>query len=304
VKIVSLLPSATEIVFALGLGDQLEGVTYECDFPNQARTKPVVSDTALPKGRHASPQEIDRLVSDFMRRHEPIYTLDRERIQQVQPDLILAQDLCRVCAVPSGQVEDALAELGCSSEVLSLDPHAIEDILECIIAVGLATDAQAKAEEIVQGLRARIDRVRSRAAALPTTRTLCLDWADPPFVAGHWIPGMVAMAGGENLLNAPGSPSHQIDWDVVERAPPEVIVFMPCGYGLTEAEVQAKELFRVPTFAATPAARTGLVVAVDASSYFSRPGPRIVDGLEILAWAIHPDEFEEPDSRRAAVLLP
>jgi iron complex transport system substrate-binding protein len=304
VKIVSLLPSATEIVFALGLGDQLEGVTYECDFPDQARTKPVVSGTALPKDRQTSPQEIDRLVSDFMRRHEPIYVLDRDRIQQVQPDLILAQDLCRVCAVPSGQVKDALAELGCSSEVLSLDPHTIEDILDCILAVGLATNTKAEAEELVQSLRARVDLVRSRAATLPTTRTLCLEWGDPPFVAGHWIPGMVAMAGSENVLNAPRSPSRRIDWDVIEDARPEVIVFMPCGYGLPEAEMQAKELFSEPRFAATPAARTGRVVAVDASSYFSRPGPRIVDGLEILAWAIHPEAFDEPPGGRAALVLP
>jgi iron complex transport system substrate-binding protein len=299
VKIVSLLPSATEIVFALGLGDQLEGVTYECDYPEEARTKPVVSDTALPRDRPLSARQIDDLVAGFMARREPIYVLDKPLIQWVQPDLILAQDLCRVCAVPSGQVEDALAELGCTADVLSLDPHTIDEILESILVVGGATEKRADAEDMVAGLRARINGVRARAAALPSIRTLCLEWSDPPFVAGHWIPGMVGLAGGDNLLNAPGQPSWQPDWRQIVDAAPEVIVFMPCGFYLEDAESQAEELFEIPDFADTPAARLGNVFAVDASSFFSRPGPRIVDGLEILAWAIHPEGFPQPPRDRA-----
>jgi iron complex transport system substrate-binding protein len=299
VKIVSLLPSATEIVYALGLGDQLEGVTYECDYPEDARTKPVVSDTALPQDHPLTAREIDDLVAGFMARQEPIYMLDKPLIQRVQPDLILAQDLCRVCAVPSGQVEDALAELGCAADVLSLDPHTLEDILESILAVGRATGKRADAEIMVAGLRARIGRVRDRADALRPVRTLCLEWSDPPFVAGHWIPGMVDMAGGKNLLNAAGQPSWQPAWRQIADAAPEAIVFMPCGYFLEDAQSQAKRLFDVPDFADTPAALMGNVVAVDASSYFSRPGPRIVDGLEILAWAIHPEGFPEPPPDRA-----
>jgi iron complex transport system substrate-binding protein len=299
VKIVSLLPSATEIVFALGLGDQLEGVTYECDYPEEARSKPVVSDTGLPQDRPLTAREIDDLVAGFMARHEPIYVLDKPLIQHVQPDLILAQDLCRVCAVPSGQVGEALAELGCSSEVLSLDPHTIEDIMECILAVGRATRTQPEAEAIVAGLRARIERVRSRAAMLPSIRALCLEWSDPPFVAGHWIPGMVEIAGGVNLLNPPNEPSRAVTWHEVPEAAPELIVFMPCGYYLEEAQSQAEQLFDITEFADTPAARMGRVFAVDASSYFSRPGPRIVEGLEILAWAIHPEAFPQPPLDRA-----
>ena len=293
-KILSLLPSATEIVFALGLGDQLEGVTYECDFPPEARSKPVVSDTALPQDRRLSAREIDDFVSTSMDRREPIYTLDKELIQRVQPDLILAQDLCRVCAVPSGQVEDALSELGCSSEVLSLDPQTIDDILEGILEVGRATRTEDLAGEIVAGLLKRMGRVRSRTAGLPSVRTLCLEWSDPPFVGGHWVPGMVELAGGTNLLNGPGEPSRKVSWIDVAAEGPEVVVFMPCGYYLEEAETEAQALFEVADFAQTPAARLGNVFAVDASSYFSRPGPRIVDGLEILAWAIHPEAFPEP----------
>ena len=294
-KIVSLLPSATEIVFALGLGDQLEGVTYECDHPAEARTKPVVSETALPQDRRLAAGEIDELVRGHMDRREPIYELNKELIQKIQPDLILAQDLCRVCAVPSGQVEDALEELGCTSRVLSLDPTSIEDILDDVVRVGEATGTADRAGELVAELRDRVEHVRRAAVRLPSIRTLCLEWSDPPFVAGHWIPGMVEIAGGTNLLNDPKQPSRTVTWREVRDAAPEVIVFMPCGYYLEDAETEGERLFDHPDFAETPAARTGAVYAVDATSYFSRQGPRIVEGLEILAWAIHPDSFSQPE---------
>jgi len=302
VRIVSLLPSATEIVFALGLGDQLDGVTYECDFPPEARTKPVVSDTALPQDRPLSAAEIDRLVGGFMDRREPIYQLDKGLIRDIQPDLILTQDLCRVCAVPSGQVEDALKELGCSSTVVSLDPHSLEEILDSILEVGRATGTEANAARLAGELRERIQRMKDRATRLPSIRTLCLEWSDPPFVGGHWIPEMVGIAGGTNLLNEPKVASRTVTWKEVADSMPEVIVFMPCGYYLDDAEAEAGRLFQQPDFAGTPAARGNAVFAVDASSYFSRPGPRIVDGLEILAWAIHPEAFPEPPSDRIVPL--
>ncbi len=303
-KIVSLLPSATEIVFALGLGDRLEGVTYECDFPPGATTKPVVSETALPQEPSLGAREIDRLVRDHMDRREPIYELNKELIQKIQPDLILAQDLCRVCAVPSDQVEDALQELGCASQVLSLDPSTIEDILDDIVRVGDATGTGEHARELVAGLRERVERVRRRARGLPSISTLCIEWSDPPFVGGHWIPGMVRIAGGTNLLNDAKQPSRTIGWRDVADAAPEVVVFMPCGYHLEDAEAEGRRLFEHPEFAETPAARTGAVYAVDATSYFSRPGPRVVDGLEILAWAIHPDAFPQPPSDALVRLAP
>lgn len=296
VKIVSLLPSATEIVFALGLGDHLEGVTYECDHPAEARSKPVVSTTALPQDRPLSSREVDHLVSGFMAQGEPIYVLDKDLIQKIQPDLILCQDLCRVCAVPSGQVEDALDELGCKAEVISLDPNTIDQILENIVQVGRSTRTEELARSLAYGLSERIEAVRRTAAGLPSIRTFCLEWSDPPFAAGHWIPGMTEIAGGAHLLTGsdPPAPSRKVTWREVADAGPEVIVFMPCGYYLEEAEAEAEKLYDVPDFAETPAARLGNVFAVDASSYFSRPGPRIVDGLEILAWAIHPEAFPEP----------
>ena len=303
-KIVSLLPSATEIVFALGLGDQLEGVTYECDFPPEARSKAVVSDTALPQDRPLDPGEIDAMVRSSMERQDPLYTLDRELIQEIQPDLILAQDLCRVCAVPSGQVEDALEELGCRSEVLSLDPHSLGDVLDGIVRVGRATGTDALAQKVVMSLRERMEAVRRRAAGLPSIGTLCLEWSDPPWVGGHWVPEMAALAGGTNLLNDPGQPSRTVTWRDIRGAGPEVIVFMPCGLTLDEAESQGATLLRNPDVAATPAARAGSVFAVDGSSYFSRPGPRLVDGLEILAWCVHPQAFRQPSAEAVSRLAP
>ena len=295
-KIVSLLPSATEIVFALGLGDQLEGVTYECDFPPEATSKPVVSETALPQDRLLSPAEIDAMVGGFMDRQESIYRLDRDLIQRIQPDLILAQDLCRVCAVPSGQVQDALKELGCSSQVISLDPHTLEDVWKGIAEVGRATGTEALATELVEGFRHRIERVRTKAVRLPTIRTLALEWSDPPWIGGHWVPEMVTIAGGTNLLSEPAQPSRRAGWREIADATPEVIVVMPCGFYLDEAQEQAERLYAQPDFAGTSAARNGDVFAVDASSYFSRPGPRLLDGLEILAWAVHPDSFPRPSA--------
>ena len=297
-KIVSLLPSATELVYELGLGDSLEGVTFECDHPSDARSKPVVSDTALPTERPLAPGEIDDLVTEHMDRKEPLYVLDKELIAKIQPDLILTQDLCRVCAVPSGQVEDALDELGCRSEVISMDPQGLDDVLDSFLDVGRATGTDTRARDLVGSLRDRVESVRSRSARLPSIRTLASEWLDPPFVGGHWIPEMVAIAGGQNLLTSPKERSRTATWREIADANPEVIVHMPCGYYLEDAEEEAARLYAVPELRETGARSSGSIFATDASAYFSRPGPRIVDGLEILAWAIHPDAFPEPPQGR------
>jgi len=295
VKIVSLLPSATEIVYALGLGDSLEAVTDECDHPGEAVTKPVASRSALPQGPPPTAREIDEAVRERMDAKEPLYVLDKVLIQRIQPDVILTQDLCRVCAVPSGDVQRALDEIGANgAKVLSLDPHSLEQILDSIAMLGTALGAGERAERLVASLRARLDAVRSTALRLPTIRTFCLEWSDPLFVAGHWVPEMVEIAGGTNLLNAKEQPSRVVAWREIRDAGPEVVAFMPCGYYLDEAEEEGRALYANPEFAETPAARERNVFAVDATSFFSRPGPRIVNGLEILAWAIHPDAFPEP----------
>jgi iron complex transport system substrate-binding protein len=301
-KILSLLPSATEIVYALGLEDQLVGVTCECDFPPEARAKPVMSRTVLPADGDAPPAEIDRLVAEQVAEGEPLYTIDSDAVARTQPDLILAQDLCRVCAVPSGQVEDALAVIGCRADVLSLDPSTLDDILDGITEVGRRAGREAHADELVAGLRARAAAVEAATRRLARPRTLTLEWLDPPFVGGHWVPEMVERAGGLVLAAEAGQPSRRVSWDEVAAARPEVIVFIPCGYGLAQAMEQGRELLVVPQVATSPAGRTGRVLAADASSYFSRPGPRVISGLEALAWALHPDALPPPPPGTMAVV--
>lgn len=294
-KIVSLIPSATEIVYALGLGEALVGVTDECDFPADAVTKPVVSRSALPAGRPLGPRDIDDAVRDRLEAGRPLFVLDRELLQREGPDVILTQDLCRACAIPQGDVRRALDELGLpDATVLSLDPRNLAQILDAILAVGKLLERAERAEEIVGALRERIERVKRASVRLPTIRTFCMEWSDPPFAAGHWVPEMVELAGGTNLLGEKEQPSREVTWREIGDAGPEVVVFMPCGYYLEEAEDEGRSLFQHPDFAGTSAARERNAFAVDATSYFSRPGPRIVDGLEILAWAIHPEAFPEP----------
>jgi iron complex transport system substrate-binding protein len=288
-RIVSLLPSATEIVYALGLGDELAGVTFECDHPPEARTKPVVSTTALPDSPDLSAREIDEAVTASMAQGQPIYALDRERIAAIQPDLILAQDLCRVCAVPSGDVQDALAVLDCRADVVSLDPATLDDVIACLGAVGAATGTTERAEELMARLRERLDRVRDAVAGRPRPRTFALEWADPPFGGGHWVPDMIERAGGEPVLGATGAPSRRLAWSDVEAARPEVLAFMPCGYGLDGAVAQGRALLDVPELR-----HVAQIYAVDANAMFSRPGPRVVDGVETLAWALHPDAVPAP----------
>ena len=299
-KIVSLTPSATEIVYALGLGDQLAAVTDECDFPPEARTKPIVSRFALPAGRLLSAGAIDRAVRDRVDAGQALYTLDRDLIRRIQPDVILAQDLCRVCAVPSGDVEDALGQLGVDAKVLSLDPKSLDDVIGTVEAAGRALDAEDRAADVAAAMREQIRRVQRTALRLPSIRSLALEWTDPPFVGGHWIPDMVQIAGGTNLLSQKEQPSRHVTWREISDATPEVVVVMPCGYFLSEAEDEAARLYGNPEFATTPAALEGAVFAVDASSHFSRPGPRIVDGLDILAWAIHPEAYPEPSPESIA----
>jgi iron complex transport system substrate-binding protein len=293
-KIVSLLPSATEIVFALGLGDSLEGVTHECDYPAEAREKPVVMWSSLPSSAPRPPGEIDQLVREKMDAREPLYVLDRALIQRIQPDVILTQDLCRVCSIATGQVQDALADLGVDAKVLSLEPNTLEEIFVSIEAVGKLLEREREAKELTESLRARVEAVKRTGLRLPTIRTLALEWFDPPFGGGHWVPEMIELAGGTNLLTDKGQPSTTVTWRQIRDATPEVVVFMPCGYYLDEAEEEGHRLFGNPEFADTPAAREGNVFAADATSYFSRPGPRIVDGLDIMAWAIHPEAYPEP----------
>jgi iron complex transport system substrate-binding protein len=271
-------------------------VTDECDFPPEAVTKPVISRSALPQGRIQTPREIDEAVrAQVAAADGQLYVLDRELLRRERPDVILTQDLCRVCAVPSGQVQRALDELGLpDAKVVSLDPNTLEDIVVQIETVGTMLDREERAKEIAEVMRTRIAKVKDTAKRVLSLSVFCLEWSDPPFSAGHWVPEMVDAVGAIPVLAEKGQPSREVAWHEVRAAGPEVIVFMPCGYYLEEAEEEAQSFLDHPEFADTPAVRNGNVFAVDATSYFSRPGPRIIDGLEILAWAAHPDDYPEP----------
>jgi iron complex transport system substrate-binding protein len=294
-KIVSLLPSATEIVFALGLGDSLVGVTDECDYPPDAVTKPIVSRSALPQGRPLSAREIDEAVRGKLDGKEPLYVLDTDLLRRERPDVVLTQDLCRVCAVPSGQVEQALEKIGLpDAKVLSLDPNTLEEVIAQIDAVGKLLERPEEAAKLTGSLRMRVAKVKEVATRLPMLNVFCLEWSDPPFAAGHWVPEMVEAAAGVNLLSEKGGPSRVVTHRQIRDANPEAIVFMPCGYYLEEAEEEAAPILTHAELRETSAVRNGNVFAVDATSYFSRPGPRVVDGLEILAWALHPDAYPTP----------
>jgi iron complex transport system substrate-binding protein len=302
-KIASLLPSATEIVFALGLEDDLVGVTDECDYPAAAVTKPVISRSTLPQGRIHTPREIDDAVRARVGSDGQLYQLDTDLLRRERPDVILTQDLCRVCAIPSGQVQQALDQIGLpEAKVLSLDPHTLDEVIATIGVVGKLLDRRETADALIVSLRERVATVKETARRLPSVSVLALEWSDPPFAAGHWIPGMITTVGGTPVLTEDGQPSRETAWHEVRAAMPEVIVFMPCGYYLEEAEEEAETFLDHPEFADTPAVRNGNVYAVDATSYFSRPGPRIVDGLEILAWAVHPDAYPTPPEGTIAKL--
>jgi iron complex transport system substrate-binding protein len=295
-RIVSLLPSATEIVYTLGLEGHLVGVTDECDWPPQARTVQVVSRSALPPV--AEPAEIDRLVSASIGGGQPLYRLDTDAIGELRPDLVLAQDLCAVCAVPSGQVNQALDVLGCQAEVISLDPSSLDEVLEGMLQVGKATGVPERAGEVIAGLRERLARVQATVEGLERPRVFALEWGDPPFNGGHWVPEMLQLAGAEVVLACPGAPSVRVSWAQIEAAAPQVVVFMPCGYDLQAAAEEARQsLLARPELAGVEA-----IVAVDASAFFSRPGPRLVDGVEILAAALHPERLPPPPAGTAVRL--
>jgi len=280
VRLVSLLPSATEIVYALGLGDELVGVTFECDEPASARAeKAVVVGGRDTRGMTAG--EIDRYVRAQLAAGADLYTLRAEALAALQPDLILTQDLCRVCALPSGHVEDALDYLGCRADVLSLDPRSLDDVLDSILAVGARTGVPDRATRLVTELRARLGRVAARVAGRARPRVAVIEWVDPPFTAGHWIPDLVRAAGGQPVAARPGAPSVQTTWSAIMAAAPDHVVVAPCGYHLPGAIDQARSVAQhLPGIA---------VWAIDADGIVVRPGPRLVDGVEAIASILHRD---------------
>lgn len=279
VRLVSLLPSATEIVYALGLGDDLAGVTFECDEPAAAR-----ADNAIVIGGRdtsgMSPGEIDNYVRTRLAAGGDLYTLRAQALADLAPDLILTQDLCQVCALPSGHVSDALDYLGCRADVLSLDPHSLEDVLDSILAVGERAGVPGRAVRLVRELRARLADVAAHVAGRPRPRVAAVEWIDPPFTAGHWVPDLITAAGGDPVTGQAGQPSTETSWATVSAAGPDLLLVAPCGYHLPPAIEQAQRVAGL--FPDIP------VWAIDADGIVVRPGPRLVHGVEAIASILHP----------------
>jgi iron complex transport system substrate-binding protein len=285
VRLVSLLPSATEIVYALGLGENLVGVTFECDEPPAARSEKTIvvggRDT-----RGMTPREIDSYVRAQLAAGADLYTLHARALADLRPDLILTQDLCRVCALPSGHVDEALGYLGCQADVLSLDPHSLDDVLGSILEVGRRTGVGDRAMQLVDELRARLARIATAVAGRPCPAVAVVEWVDPPFTAGHWVPDLVSAAGGRPVAAQPGVPSVATNWAAIAAASPDLIVVAPCGYHLPGAVEQARSAAQ---------ALPGLPVwAIDADGIVVRPGPRLVDGVEAIASILHPGAVPAP----------
>ena len=292
-RIVSLLPSATEIVSALGLEDRLVGVTHECDYPASVRALPKVTHTLIPTD--ASSAEIDALVRDKLGAQSALYTLDMEMMERLHPDLIVTQALCDVCAVAEREVRAAACALPGAPEVLNLEPETLEEVLHCVQLVGDRTGIPDRAREVVRALRARVDAV---IAAVRTARTrprvALLEWLDPPFSTGHWNPELIRLAGGVDGLGREGQKSVRLEWAQVTGWSPEVILISCCGFTAERTLEELHVLERVHGWEDLPAVRDGRVFITDGASYFSRPGPRLVDSLELLAHVIHPDLFPLP----------
>jgi iron complex transport system substrate-binding protein len=293
-RIVSLVPSATEMLYALSLGSDVVGVTHECDFPAGARELPKVTRDVLPAG--LSSAQIDAAVKERTLAGDSIYELDVEQLHALGPDLIVTQALCAVCAVSYDDVRAIADELDTHPQVISLDPHTVGEVLGDARTLAQATDAKDAAVELVRDASARIDRVRLAVRGAKRPRVVALEWLDPPFVAGHWTPQLIDYAGGEDVLGLAGEHSEERSWEEVAAAQPDVVIAMPCGFD-DELSYREAEMHRD----ALAGVGAGEVVAVDAAAYFSRPGPRIIDGLELLAHILHPDLVAQAPGRALTV---
>jgi iron complex transport system substrate-binding protein len=296
-RIASLVPSATEMLFALGLGGSVVGVTHECDWPPEAAELPHLTATVLPPGLDAG--EIDAAVKEVVGEGRALYTLDEERLVALEPDLIVTQAVCEVCAVSYEDVVALAQRLPGAPRVLQQDPSSLGEVLDDVVRLGEAAGIGERAGELRRALEARLGAVRTAVAGAARPRVLALEWLDPPFLGGHWIPEMIAVAGGADVAGRPGEKSPQVEWEALTGLEPEVIVSMPCGWYLEDSRAQAlAHLDRLGTLGA------GRIFAVDAASTFSRPGPRLIDGVELLAHLFHPRRVAPPEGIGFAAVAP
>ncbi len=301
-RIVSLLPSATEIVCGLGLRDQLVGVTHECDFPSDVVGLPKVTTTLIP--HDASSIEIDALVRERLKTEKALYSLDRDVLESLQPDLVVTQALCDVCAVAESEVQAAACALESQPKVINLEPTCVADMFECIRQVGAAAGCIEHAARYIVQLQQRVDAVSDRTQAI-THRpgVMLLEWIDPPFSSGHWNPELVSLAGGRELIGVAGQRSRTTKWEEIVAANPEVLVIACCGYSAERALQDVSILRATPQWQSLACVQNQRVYVVDGSSYFNRPGPRLVDSLEILAHVLHPESHPLPPGLPEALTL-
>ena len=297
-RIVSLLPSATEMVFALGLGDALVAVSHECDYPEAARTKPQVVRNRLPSDGITS-AEIDKRVAATIGGGESIYTLDLDRLKEAKPDLILTQQLCDVCAVTGTDLEKVLKTLKLTPQVQEQTPTDIRGIFDDILRLGELLNVAPRAQQVVEKLQERLLKLRAATKDLPKPRVYCMEWLDPPYACGHWVPEQAEFAGAADALGKTGAPSRRIGWDDVRQADPDVIVLMPCGFTVEKTRAMLSEISSRSEWKDLRAVRDGKIWLTDANAYFSRPGPRVVDGAELLGHLFHSKEVKwsgDPDA--------
>jgi len=300
-RIASLLPSATEMVHFAGAGDSLVGVTHECDHPSGVEKLPKLTRSKVDSSMSSA--GIDAATGSILTDGGSIYALDAGLLEELAPDLIITQGLCEVCAVSTDLVHEVAAELKNPPDIISLNPVCLEDVLHDAVRVGESVGRGEETRRKVTTLRERLARVEEAVAGLDRPRAGCIEWLDPPFSAGHWVPEMVRIAGGEEVFAGPGEPSMRLTWEKVFDAAPEILVLMPCGFDVERAVGEARHLPGLPGWSELPAVKSGRVWAVDANSHFSRPAPRLVEGVEILARILHPEVFPDALDPKDAVRL-
>jgi iron complex transport system substrate-binding protein len=289
-----LVPAATEILFALGVGDQVVGVTHECDWPPEAAQRPAVTASLVETGELAS-AEIDRAVAETAGNGKPLYAVDEETWGRIDADVVVVQELCEVCAVSTDTLDEIVRARALDVETIDFSPSTLDQVLAAIVGLGVRFGADAAADELTGGMRNRLERVRAALADVETSpRVFVSEWLDPPYAAGHWVPDMVALARGTEVAGMSGEPSYRMRWTDVAALEPDVVLLAPCGFDLDRTLSELVTLDLSANLLGTPARQESRVFAVDADGYFSRPGPRLVDGVELLAYLVHPEAYSDP----------
>ncbi|MEK7349588.1 MAG: cobalamin-binding protein [Nitrospirota bacterium] len=303
-RICSLLPSATEVIAALGLRDELVGISHECDYPPSVRSVPIMVEPLIPSDGLAS-YDIDRQVRELVASGQRLYRLKDRLVREARPDLVLSQDLCHVCAITPDQLHDTLRSMPHQPTVLTLNPGTVDDVIDDVVRIGDAAGRSTEGHRLAAHLRDRLEAVHRRVQSTAhCPRVVCIEWLSPLFVAGHWVPEMVQLAGGQDVLAQPGSPSRVVTWDEVLAAAPDVLIVMPCGFSVERTQTELLQLMQQSGQWQLSPALAEHTYLVDASSYFSRPGPRLIDGIELLAAILHPSDDHHIHASMARCLGP